>query len=133
MVPSPVVAVIMLFPVTEKSKAVTQEGVLCLLSAVHELTNNRFLVVKLTLALPVDAEDGKLKADGCKGGPASLYFMKQTISNACGTIGVLHAIGNNSDKADLGAVPAHPLPRFTTTSVHGTACVPSVLLGCRQA
>ena len=28
MVPSPVVAVIMLFPVTDKSKAVTQEGVL---------------------------------------------------------------------------------------------------------
>ena len=50
------------------------------------------------------AEDGKLKAAGYKGGPASLYYMKQTISNACGTIGVLHAIGNNSDRANLGAV-----------------------------
>ena len=28
MVPGPVVAVIMLFPVTDKSKAITQEGVL---------------------------------------------------------------------------------------------------------
>lgn len=26
-----------------------------------------------------------------------LFYMKQTIGNACGTIGVLHAIGNNAD------------------------------------
>ncbi|KAK9835334.1 hypothetical protein WJX81_003115 [Elliptochloris bilobata] len=71
MVPSPVVAVILLFPVTDKYQALK------------------------------GAEDEDLKAAGYKGGPASLYFMKQTISNACGTIGVLHAIGNNLDKAEL--------------------------------
>lgn len=48
------------------------------------------------------AEDQDLKKQGYK--PlASLYFMKQTISNACGTIGALHAIGNTLDKASLGA------------------------------
>ena len=28
----------------------------------------------------------------------SVYFTKQTIGNACGTIGLLHAIANNADK-----------------------------------
>lgn len=28
--------------------------------------------------------------------------MKQTISNACGTIGALHAIANNQDKSTPG-------------------------------
>ncbi len=27
----------------------------------------------------------------------SVYFMKQTIGNACGTVGLLHALGNNID------------------------------------
>ena len=28
----------------------------------------------------------------------SVYFVKQTIGNACGTIGLLHALGNCQDK-----------------------------------
>ena len=32
-----------------------------------------------------------------------VYFMKQTISNACGTIGLLHAVGNNLDELSTGA------------------------------
>ena len=28
--------------------------------------------------------------------------MKQTISNACGTIGLIHAIANNKDKMHFG-------------------------------
>ena len=35
--------------------------------------------------------------------PASLYYMKQTIGNACGTIGMLHAIGNNRSDSLFGA------------------------------
>lgn len=27
----------------------------------------------------------------------AVYFMKQTIGNACGTVGLLHALGNNTD------------------------------------
>ncbi len=30
--------------------------------------------------------------------------MKQTISNACGTIGLLHAVGNNLDELSIGAL-----------------------------
>ncbi|XP_065828922.1 ubiquitin carboxyl-terminal hydrolase isozyme L3-like isoform X2 [Oscarella lobularis] len=31
----------------------------------------------------------------------NVYFMKQNIGNACGTIGVLHAIANNQDVLDF--------------------------------
>ncbi|XP_048851562.1 LOW QUALITY PROTEIN: ubiquitin carboxyl-terminal hydrolase isozyme L1-like [Brienomyrus brachyistius] len=36
----------------------------------------------------------------CKGNP-SVYFMKQTITNSCGTVGLLHAVGNNKDKMEF--------------------------------
>jgi ubiquitin carboxyl-terminal hydrolase L3 len=32
----------------------------------------------------------------------SVFFMKQTIGNACGTIGIIHAIANNVDRIELG-------------------------------
>ena len=32
-----------------------------------------------------------------------VYFMRQTISNACGTIALLHAVGNNTDELSIGA------------------------------
>ncbi|XP_026882277.1 ubiquitin carboxyl-terminal hydrolase isozyme L1 [Electrophorus electricus] len=32
--------------------------------------------------------------DGCK----DVYFLKQTITNSCGTVGLLHAVANNQDK-----------------------------------
>ena len=38
-----------------------------------------------------------------RGKGAGVYFMRQTISNACGTIGLLHAVGNNLDTLKLGA------------------------------
>jgi hypothetical protein len=31
-----------------------------------------------------------------------VYFLKQTVGNACGTIGLLHAIGNNLSQLELG-------------------------------
>lgn len=30
-----------------------------------------------------------------------VYYMKQTISNACGTIALLHAVANNEDRLDI--------------------------------
>ena len=33
--------------------------------------------------------------------PASLYYMKQTISNACGTVAMLHSVANNLDSIPL--------------------------------
>ena len=41
--------------------------------------------------------------------------MKQTISNACGTIGLLHAVGNNQDRLRLGTQPLESPARMTHT------------------
>lgn len=42
-----------------------------------------------------------LKQQGYRPDP-DVYFMKQTIRNACGTMGALHAIANNQDKSEMG-------------------------------
>lgn len=44
------------------------------------------------------AEDG----GGRPQGPKDLYFMRQTIGNACGTIGLLHALANVRDSVSFG-------------------------------
>ncbi|XP_063160588.1 ubiquitin carboxyl-terminal hydrolase isozyme L3 isoform X3 [Candoia aspera] len=70
LVPRPVCALLLLFPVTEKYETFRME------------------------------EEEKIKARGQEVKPA-VYFMKQTISNACGTIGLIHTIANNRDKIDF--------------------------------
>eukprot|EP01111_Echinosteliopsis_oligospora_P002644 TRINITY_DN1399_c0_g1_i1.p1 TRINITY_DN1399_c0_g1~~TRINITY_DN1399_c0_g1_i1.p1 ORF type:complete len:236 (+),score=80.37 TRINITY_DN1399_c0_g1_i1:68-775(+) len=65
MVPQPVVAVLLLFPVDEHYQKYRHQ------------------------------QEEKIKADG-QTLSKNLYFMKQTIGNACGTIGVLHSVLNNS-------------------------------------
>lgn len=44
----------------------------------------------------------------------SVFFMKQTIRNACGTIGLLHALANNQHQIDVE--PDSPLEAFLTAS-----------------
>ena len=34
--------------------------------------------------------------------PDDLFYMKQTIGNACGTIGILHALGNQQHLISFG-------------------------------
>lgn len=63
MVPKPVLAVIMLFPVKPASEEYK------------------------------DQEQAKIERDGQIVSP-NVYYMKQTVGNACGTVGILHAIGN---------------------------------------
>ena len=46
-----------------------------------------------------------VKLDG-----AEPYFMKQTISNACGTVALIHAIANNMDHLDI--LPDSILAKF---------------------
>jgi len=65
MIPQPVLAFLLLFPITERSESAKKE----------RIENSRL-------------EEG------------SVYFMKQTVGNACGTIGLMHAIGN-SHKSDV--------------------------------
>ena len=31
-----------------------------------------------------------------------LYFTRQTIGNACGTVGIIHALGNAASKIKIG-------------------------------
>lgn len=64
LVPRPVCAVLLLFPITEKYETFRQE------------------------------EEAKIKAQGQEVS-SDVYFMKQTIGNACGTIGLIHAVANN--------------------------------------
>ncbi|KAM4608471.1 ubiquitin carboxyl-terminal hydrolase isozyme L3 isoform 2-T2 [Polymixia lowei] len=83
MVPKPVCAVLLLFPVTEKYESFRQE------------------------------EEVKIKAQGQEVSP-DVYFMKQTIGNACGTIGLIHAVSNN--KGHLEFEPDSPLKKFLEES-----------------
>ena len=36
--------------------------------------------------------------------PEGLFYMKQTVSNACGTVAMLHAVANNRDKVEVEGV-----------------------------
>lgn len=33
---------------------------------------------------------------------SDVYFLKQTVVNSCGTVGLLHAVANNQDKMKFG-------------------------------
>ncbi|KAJ3412834.1 Ubiquitin carboxyl-terminal hydrolase isozyme L3 [Chytridiales sp. JEL 0842] len=47
------------------------------------------------------SEEDRLKKEG-QIVSDKLYFTKQTIGNACGTIGLIHALANNLDVVDIG-------------------------------
>lgn len=70
MVPRPVCAVLLLFPITETSETFKQQ------------------------------EEDKLKDKPQEVSP-DVYFIKQTIGNACGTIGLIHAVANNLPHLDF--------------------------------
>eukprot|EP00037_Helgoeca_nana_P010488 m.92612 g.92612 ORF g.92612 m.92612 type:complete len:230 (+) comp20233_c0_seq1:353-1042(+) len=72
MVPQPCIAVLLLFPMSEAHEAH---------SAVQKAK--------------IEAEGQEVAA------PASTFYMTQTIGNACGTIGIIHAIANHTDKIKL--------------------------------
>lgn len=44
-----------------------------------------------------EEEKSRIEKDG-QTVSSTVYFTRQTIGNACGTIGLLHAIGNNMDR-----------------------------------
>ncbi|XP_043548257.1 ubiquitin carboxyl-terminal hydrolase isozyme L1 [Chiloscyllium plagiosum] len=72
MVPSPVCALMLLFPLSQQ---------------VGNLTNT-----------DRDRQTSELSG---KGIDSKVYFLKQTISNSCGTVGLINAIANNQDKLDF--------------------------------
>uniref|UniRef100_A0A672SBB0 Ubiquitin carboxyl-terminal hydrolase n=2 Tax=Sinocyclocheilus grahami TaxID=75366 RepID=A0A672SBB0_SINGR len=58
-------------------------------------------------------EEAKIKAQG-QVVSSDVYFMKQTIGNACGTIGLIHAVANN--QRHLEFEPNSPLQAFLLQS-----------------
>ncbi|TRM65184.1 hypothetical protein BD626DRAFT_487947 [Schizophyllum amplum] len=78
MVPQPVKAVVLLFPISEQLEAKRR------------------------------AEDEKIKTQGPAKVDPTVMWIKQTIPNACGTIGLLHAIANS----DATITPESPLAKF---------------------
>jgi len=48
-----------------------------------------------------EEEDDIIKKNGQEVSP-DVYFTKQTVGNACGTVGIIHSIANNLDHISLG-------------------------------
>jgi len=46
----------------------------------------------------ISAEEQQVVEDGQKGVSRNVYFIQQTVGNACGTAAILHASGLNSSK-----------------------------------
>jgi len=78
LVPAPVQAVLLLFPISESSEAKRKE------------------------------EDEKIESSAQYPIDPSVFWIKQTISNACGTIGLLHALINS----DVTLAAGSPLEKF---------------------
>ncbi|XP_037070983.1 ubiquitin carboxyl-terminal hydrolase isozyme L3-like [Pollicipes pollicipes] len=74
MVPQPVSAVLLLYPLTEKAVTASAD------------------------------EDAKIQAEGQVQSP-KVYFMRQTIGNACGTVALMHALANNKEMLQLESGP----------------------------
>lgn len=70
MVPQPVAAVILLYPIND--------------------TNEAFK----------DEQEKKIEASG-QVVSDKVYFMKQFVGNACGTVALIHSLANNTDKIEL--------------------------------
>lgn len=67
MIPRPVVALVLLFPITENYEKFRLE------------------------------EEEKIKKDG-QVVSDEVYFTKQTVGNACGTVGIIHVVANNMER-----------------------------------
>ncbi|XP_065217222.1 ubiquitin carboxyl-terminal hydrolase isozyme L3 [Planococcus citri] len=74
MVPQPVLAIMLLYPVNEKVEEFEKEQV-------EKAVKNNEKV------------------------PDSLVYFKQYVSNACGTVALIHSIANNLDRIDLADGP----------------------------
>jgi len=82
-VPQPVKAVLLVFPLSDEMSAAKKKT------------------------------DEKIQQDGQPALDPTVFFVKQTISNACGTIALLHSIYNS----DVTVKPNSPLQKFQQQSV----------------
>lgn len=69
-----------------------------------EMVPKPVLAVLFLYPLTPQSEEERLKQDSetkVQDPSSTVYFMKQTVGNACGTIGLLHAIGNLTSQIKL--------------------------------
>lgn len=67
-----------------------------------EMVPKPVLAVLFLYPLTTQSEQERVLQDSIEHDPSSgVYFMKQTVGNACGTIGLLHAVGNITSEIKL--------------------------------
>ncbi|KAJ9556293.1 hypothetical protein OSB04_010907 [Centaurea solstitialis] len=67
-----------------------------------EMVPKPVLAVLFLYPITPESEQERLKQNSIKQDPCDgVYFMRQTVGNACGTIGLLHAIGNITSEIKL--------------------------------
>ncbi|KAL3499674.1 hypothetical protein ACH5RR_038767 [Cinchona calisaya] len=67
-----------------------------------EMVPKPVLAVLFLFPITQQSEEDRIKEDSLTKDPsAGVYFMKQTVGNACGTIGLLHAVGNITSEINL--------------------------------
>ncbi|GER25719.1 ubiquitin carboxyl-terminal hydrolase isozyme L3 [Striga asiatica] len=67
-----------------------------------EMVPKPVLAVLFLYPLTPQSEEERVQQDSAIKEPSSeVYFMKQTVGNACGTIGLLHAVGNITSRIKL--------------------------------
>lgn len=80
-----------------------------------EMVPKPVLAVVFLYPLTAQSEEERIQQENEeKEASNSVYFMKQTVGNACGTIGLLHAIGNLTSEIKL--VEGSFLDRFFKTT-----------------
>ena len=128
MLPQPIIALLLLFPITDDSEAASKAGKgqiqfsniapfchvnisshgyltlrQCLSTCAFAISSILGMSASASQHLyfqDFNAEAERLTKEGYSP-PQEAYFMKQTIGNACGTIGLLHALANNQTTVSI--------------------------------
>jgi ubiquitin carboxyl-terminal hydrolase L3 len=89
MVPQPVAAVLLLYPITKENEEAVDQA--------H-----------------------KIAGTGSNAASSAPFFMRQTVGNACGTVGIVHALANAAAPTTLKVRPGSVLDRFLKETATGT-------------
>lgn len=115
MVPRPVLAVLMVFPITKASEKLKDEGEVNLPAAEGKVLHfppsaeERRVLTKAFCLCGDLPEEERISKTGQEVSP-NVWYTKQTVENACGTVGLLHSIANNTDVVPIGIVPSPCIP-----------------------
>ena len=107
MVPQPVAALLLLFPINEQVRWVVRLGDEARLPCFTHRASwvGRMRVRRLLPAAQYEqfrlAEQARIEQAG-QTRSGNVVFVKQTIGNACGTIGLIHSVCNNAHRIPLG-------------------------------